>query len=159
MPKRPLKLHIRIPAYAHPRNDWRRAIHKAIQDRQQSSPVRYSPDDKLEVRIYLSLDKRQVGVHDVDNRLKDCLDALQGRAGGSKKRRSLEAIIPNDRQIYRVVIEKGIPPKQARGLGHLTIRRFPEASEIAERARKRAKLSAAEAMNLALRETRAARRS
>ena len=124
MAKRPLKLHIRIPAYTHPRNDWRRAIHKAVQDRQQASPVKYSPNDKLEVRVHLYLDKRQVGVHDVDNRLKDCLDALQGRAGGSKKRRSLEAIIPNDRQIYRVVIEKSLPPKQAKGLGHLTIRRF-----------------------------------
>jgi len=124
MPKRPLKLHIRIPAYTHPRNDWRRAIHRAIQDRQLHSPVRYSSNDKLEVQIYLALDKRQVGVHDVDNRLKDCLDALQGRAGGSKKRPSFDPIIPNDRQVYRVVIEKGIPPKQAKGLGHLTVRRF-----------------------------------
>jgi hypothetical protein len=124
MPKRPLKLHIRIPAYTHPRNDWRRAIHKAVQDRQRTSPVRYSPNDKLEVKIYLPLNERQLGVHDVDNRLKDCLDALQGRAGGSKKRPSFDPIIPNDRQVYRVVIEKGISPKQARGLGHLTVRRF-----------------------------------
>jgi hypothetical protein len=97
-------------------------------------------------------------VHDVDNRLKDCLDALQGCAGGSKKRRSLDPIIPNDRQIYRVVIEKSLPPKQAKGLGHLTIRRFRDASEILKRARKRAGLSPSEAMRLALRETRAARR-
>jgi len=153
-----LKLHIRIPAYAHPRNDWRRAIHQAIQDRQRRSPVRYSPNDKLEVEIRLYLEEGQVGVHDVDNRLKDCLDALQGRAGGSKKRPSLNPIIPNDRQIYRVVIEKSLPPKQAKGLGHLTIRCLREAPEILERARKRAGLSAAEAMRLALRETRAARR-
>jgi hypothetical protein len=63
-------------------------------------------------------------MHDVDNRLKDILDALQGRAGGPKKKRTLEPIIPNDRQIYRVIMEKGLPPRQSKGFGHLTIRKF-----------------------------------
>jgi hypothetical protein len=35
--------------------------------------------------------------------LKDILDALQGRAGGSKKIRRLAPLIPNDSQIYRVI--------------------------------------------------------
>jgi uncharacterized protein YfaA (DUF2138 family) len=62
--------------------------------------------------------------HDVDNRLKDVMDALQGRAGGSKVRRRLMAVIPNDVQIYRVVIAKSLSPAQSRGFGHLTVRRL-----------------------------------
>jgi hypothetical protein len=125
MPKRPLKLSIRIPEYQGPRNTWREAIHRAVAERQRATPVRYAPGDRLEVslRLYFT-DKRAAEIHDVDNRLKDCLDALQGRAGGSKAVRSLPAIVPNDRQIWRVVVQKGLAPKQAHGLGHLTIRRF-----------------------------------
>jgi len=49
---------------------------------------------------------------------------LQGRAGGSKKIRTLSAIIPNDKQIYRVVIEKALPPKQSKGFGHLIVTKY-----------------------------------
>ncbi|MGH9199678.1 MAG: hypothetical protein ACRD2A_00390, partial [Vicinamibacterales bacterium] len=113
------------PEYQSPRNTWREAAHRAVAERQRATPVRYAPNDRLEVslRLYFT-DKRAVEIHDVDNRLKDCLDALQGRAGGSKAVRSLPAIVPNDRQIWRVVVQKGLAPKQAHGLGHLTIRRF-----------------------------------
>jgi len=58
---------------------------------------------------------------DADNRLKDIMDALQCRAGGSKKRRILSPIIPNDKQIYRVTVEKALLPKQSKGMGHLVI--------------------------------------
>jgi len=64
--------------------------------------------------------------HDVDNRLKDIMDALQGRAGGSKKIRRWAPIIPNDKQICRVTIEKALPPKQSKGLGHLVIIRLKD---------------------------------
>jgi hypothetical protein len=124
MPNRPLKLHIRIPAYAGPRNTWRRAINEAVQARQATSPVRYNETDKLEVVVRLYLDKVGLKFHDVDNRLKDCLDALQGRMGGSKNQRPRNPIIKNDCQIFRATVEKGLAPKQARGLGHLTITRF-----------------------------------
>jgi hypothetical protein len=62
MPKRPLKLTIRIPEYRTPRNAWRRMLHEAVKDVQRTTAVMYEPDD----------------------RLKDCLDALQGRVGGTK---------------------------------------------------------------------------
>ena len=124
MAKRPLKLVVRIPEYSHPRNSWREAIYAAVRERQRSSKVRYRPEDKLEVLIRLYLSGRRLELHDVDNRLKDCLDALQGRAGGSKKDRRLDPIIPNDRQVFRVVIEKRLPPKQSRGLGHMIVRRL-----------------------------------
>jgi hypothetical protein len=137
MPKRPLRLKIRIPEYVHPRNDWRRALHKAVREQQRRSPVRYAPDDRLELSIRLYLNPRALALHDVDNRLKDILDALQGRAGGSKKVHALDAIIPNDRQIYRVVIEKALAPWQARGLGHLTIRRLDQRRVSRASARRR----------------------
>lgn len=62
--------------------------------------------------------------HDVDNRLKDILDALQGRVGGPKAIRTLAPIIPNDRQIYRVIIEKAPLSWQSQGWGHLIIRKL-----------------------------------
>jgi len=122
--KRPLKLTLRIPPYERPRNVWRKRLHHVVLQRQRKSPVRYSETDKLEVEVRLYIKGKGLAVHDVDNRLKDILDALQGRAGGPKKRRTLEPIIPNDRQIYRVIMEKGLPPWQSKGFGHLTIRKF-----------------------------------
>ena len=124
MAKRPLKLNIRIPPYETPRNAWRKKLHKIVAHRQRRSMVRYSTDDKLEVAIRLYISGSALAVHDVDNRLKDILDALQGRAGGSKAKRTLLPIIPNDRQVHRVIIEKAAPPHQSKGFGHLTIRKF-----------------------------------
>ena len=76
----------------------------------------------MQVRLYMS-DVR-LRFHDVDNRLKDILDALQGRAGGPKAERRLRALVPNDHQIWRVSIEKSLPPRQSRGMGHLVIRKY-----------------------------------
>jgi hypothetical protein len=122
--KRPLKLTLRIPPYERPRNVWRKKLHHVILQRQRKSPVRYKETDKLEVEVRLFIKGTALTMHDIDNRLKDILDALQGRAGGPKKRRTLEPIIPNDRQIYRVIMEKGQPPWQSEGFGHLTVRKF-----------------------------------
>lgn len=124
MAKRPLKLTLRIPPYKRPRNAWRETLHKAVLDVQRKSPVAYSENDKLEVEVRLYMNDLALRFHDIDNRLKDILDALQGRAGGSKKVRRLLPIIPNDNQIYRVVIEKCRPPWQSKGFGHLTIRKY-----------------------------------
>ncbi len=124
MAKRPLKLTVRIPPYQTPRNAWRKKLHKAILRRHKESQVVYSEKDKLEVEVRLYMTGSALRSHDVDNRLKYILDALQGRAGGSKRKHTLTPIIPNDRQIYRVIMEKGAPPGQSRGMGHLTIRKF-----------------------------------
>lgn len=64
---------------------------------------------------------RALEIHDVDNRLKDILDALQGRMGGSKAVRMFAPIILNDRQVYRVVVSKSSPPGQSHGLGHVAV--------------------------------------
>jgi hypothetical protein len=50
-------------------------------------------------------------IHDVDNRLKDILDALQGRFGGPKSVRGKFRLVHNDRQVSRVVMEKQVIPK------------------------------------------------
>lgn len=62
--------------------------------------------------------------HDVDNRLKDIMDALQGKAGGPKEKRTLKPIVPNDSQVYKVTIEKRTPPPQSLGFGHLIIKKY-----------------------------------
>ena len=124
MAKRRLKLHVRIPPYRAKRNAWRRKIHEAIVAAQTRRKVRYGPDDIVEIDVRLYMQTGDLNSHDVDNRLKDVMDALQGRAGGSKGKRRLTAVVPNDRQIFRVVMEKGPPPGQSRGLGHLTVRKL-----------------------------------
>jgi len=60
--------------------------------------------------LYLKKGKRH-DVHDVDNRLKDILDALQGRFGGPKSRHPKYRLIKDDRQVSRVVVEKQPVPK------------------------------------------------
>jgi hypothetical protein len=127
MPKRPLKLKVRIPEYSAPRNTWRQAIHRAVAEVQKKRDIRYDDEDRLEIVLRLYFNKEgSAEIHDVDNRLKDCLDALQGRVGGTKTKRSraLTPIVPNDRQIWRVLVEKAKAPKQSGGLGHLTITRL-----------------------------------
>ena len=124
MAKRPLKLHFRIPPYRGPRNAWRRLIHAAASEAQQRIGVRYLDTDRLQVEVWLYHDGGALGRHDADNRLKDVLDALQGGAGGPKAVRTLTPLIPNDRQIYRVAVERCEPPKQSLGCGHVTIHRL-----------------------------------
>lgn len=127
MPKRPNKLKIQIPEYQAPRNSWRAAIHRAVTDVQRTTSVKYGRADRLEGALKLCFtDGRSIEIHDVDNRLKDCLDALQGRVGGTKSKatRALDPIVPNDRQIWRVIVEKALAPRQAHGSGHLTIRKL-----------------------------------
>ena len=127
MPKRPMKLKIRIPEYKAPRNKWRHEIHKAVSEEKRIKQTYFKLNDRLEVtlRIYFK-DERSAKPHDIDNRLKDCMDALQGRVGGTKtkKTRLRKPIVPNDRMIWRAVVEKAIAPKQADSRGHLTIRRL-----------------------------------
>ena len=122
MGKPRLKVRFRIPPYVSPRAVWRRRLHAAGAQALRQAGVTYDPDDALELDVTLYLRGRALGLHDVDNRLKDIMDALQGHVGGTgKKRRALPALIPNDRQVFRVTIEKQAPPKQSRGLGHVVI--------------------------------------
>jgi len=121
MPKQRKKLKFRLPKYSPPRNEWRRKIHAAAKSAQDEAGVQYSPSDPLSVSIRLYMLGAELAANDVDNRMKDVFDALQGRAGGPKAKRTLTPIIPNDKQIFRVEMEKTYPPKQSLGLGHVVI--------------------------------------
>lgn len=123
MSKRKTSLHVRLPPYASPRLRWRRSIQRAAIQAQQESLVRYRPEDKLALTVTLYFDRLAVGWHDVDNRLKDVMDALQGRIGGPKVHRPITPIIPNDRQVYQVTVTKAPTPPQAHSRGHVWIRR------------------------------------
>jgi len=121
MPKRPLKISFRIPPYptGH-KHKWRPAIYAAAVEACKRAGVTYTKHDRLEVHVRLYMDADLLASHDVDNRAKDVLDALQGRARGPQ----LSAIIPNDNQVFKLVIEKALPPKQSRFLGHVEVRRL-----------------------------------
>ena len=43
-----------------------------------------NPEDKLELIVILYMNQDPLRWQDVDNRLKDIMDALQGRAGGRR---------------------------------------------------------------------------
>ena len=124
MAKRRMSLRVRIPPYKHPRNFWRESIHSEVVNVANDRGVLYQPDDKLELIIMLYLDETGLRFHDVDNRLKDIMDALQGRAGGSKAKRHLIPIIQNDHQVFKVTIEKMLPPRQSHSMGHLIVRGY-----------------------------------
>jgi len=117
-------LRVRLPPYVHPRLEWRRKLQAAIRRAQRQTRVTYAASDRLELSVRLYLKGRALEIHDVDNRLKDVMDALQGRIGGSKAIKPNAPVVQNDRQIWRVAIEKREPPPQSHGLGHLTVRRL-----------------------------------
>ena len=90
---------------------WRRAIHAAIIEEQDKTKVRYSDTDTLEVEVRLHLRNPKLTILDLDNRLKDVLDALQGFIGEKGKSGAWRPIVPNDNQIYRLIAEKCLAPK------------------------------------------------
>jgi len=117
-------LKVKLPPYETPRNAWRKKIHSAVARSMETANVKYSKDDRLVLEIELYMTERMLGFHDVDNRLKDVLDALQGRMGGPKNIHEHAKLIPNDRQIFQVVIQKVVVPNGSTEGGRLTIRRM-----------------------------------
>jgi hypothetical protein len=125
MPKARRTVTVVLPGYEHNRGQWRRKIHGAALRAAEKAGVTYDRDDAFEVIVLLYLKKgKRLSMHDVDNRLKDILDALQGRFGRSKSSRSL---IEDDRHVCRVLIEKQKIPKLYGGKnvgGRLKIRPY-----------------------------------
>jgi Holliday junction resolvase RusA-like endonuclease len=98
-----------LPTYRRDQSQWRKNILTNVLNAANKRGVRYDTDDRLEVVVLLYLSEgKRLDIHDVDNRLKDILDALQGRFGSVRTKRRL---IKNDNQIWRVVIEKQAIPK------------------------------------------------
>jgi hypothetical protein len=110
--KNPGTISVRLPGYQRDRLRWRRRILLSVLRAQRKNGVRYDPDARFEVVVLLYLKKgKRHDIHDVDNRLKDILDALQARFGGPKSARRKYRLFQNDRQVSRVVIEKQPIPK------------------------------------------------
>ena len=135
MVNRRLKLQVRIANFETDAKAWRLKIHAAIEDAQAGRNIQYSKDDKLEVEICLYLQNPKLTCLDLDNRAKNILDALQGfvfdKGKGGKTR-----IIPNDNQIYRLVVEKRLPPKaNLNSLSTITIRRYDRSRRTVKSAR------------------------
>jgi Holliday junction resolvase RusA-like endonuclease len=135
MPKVKRTIRTLLPTYQKDRQQWRREILENVRQAAATHGIQYEDDDLLEVEVvlYLKSGKRH-DIHDVDNRLKDILDALQGRFRGydsSKEQR----LIANDNKVCRAVIEKRPTPKV------LTNRRKDTGGRLVIRAykRKRAK--------------------
>jgi hypothetical protein len=125
MSKRALKLSVKIPNFMTGRGKWRRAIHAAVAAAQDKRTIAYGADDKLEVQIRFYLRDRKLTILDIDNRVKDLLDALQGFVGDKGKTYGLHPIIPNDNQVYRIVAEKRLPPKASRdALSTVVVRKY-----------------------------------
>lgn len=97
MGKQSLRLKVRLPRYETPRNEWRKRLHANIMTALKDKGIEYATDQKLELHITLYLAEPEIIFHDVDNRLKDIMDSLQGRMGGSKREQRFKRIIPNDR--------------------------------------------------------------
>src|SRR5574338_1476903 len=91
-----------LPAYRTDRKKWRQEIlacaRAAVNARLKPWPV----DGPFDVVLLLYFTKgKQHDKHDVDNRLKDVLDALQGAFfdKGKGKHRAADRIIKNDRRV------------------------------------------------------------
>ena len=91
---------------------------------QRERGVHFTNDDRLQIEVLFYLGEKGIEKHDVDNRLKDVLDALQGRLGGPKSKPQFRPIVPNDNRFFRIVAEKRTPPPQSLGFGHLVIRKL-----------------------------------
>jgi Holliday junction resolvase RusA-like endonuclease len=101
------KLQVRLPPYPHGmsrgnRLHWRNGIYESAWDEARRQHISYERDDAVKIKVKLVMVGTEMWFHDVDNRLKDVLDALQGRLGKRRK----TGIIQNDRQVSEVVIEK-----------------------------------------------------
>src|SRR5688572_32836731 len=124
MAKRRFSITVLLPAYARPRNEWRRKVHTAVLEAQTRRGVGYQDADRLELRISLALGDRTLDVHEIDERVKDVVDALEGRIAGPRSRRRIAPIIPSPDQIQRIVLEKAGARGKRGALGELSIARY-----------------------------------
>jgi hypothetical protein len=129
MPKIARTIRTVLPTYQRDRQRWRKQILENVRDAAAQRGVEYEDDDLLDVEVLLYLKRgKRHDIHDVDNRLKDILDALQGRFRGYVPKK-VPRLIANDNKICRAVIEKRATPKVFKNKtgdtgGKLTIRAF-----------------------------------
>ena len=124
MAKRRFSITVPLPGYARPRNEWRRRVHASVLDAQTRRGVGYRDADRVEVRITLFLGERPLDLHEIEERVKDVIDALEGRIAGPRSRRRIAPIIPSPDQIQRIVLEKSGARGRRGALGELAISRY-----------------------------------
>lgn len=119
------------------RKGWRIAIHKQVDLINRKHSGAYSIEDKLEVLVRLHLQEPQLTKLDLDNRAQDILDALQGMIGEKGKSGKLKPVIPNDRQIYKLTLEKRKPPKaNPTAKGSIEIRPYSKRARTSARSKR-----------------------
>ena len=123
MAKRRFTISATLASYAPPRTEWRRKVHAAILEAQTFRGVGYRESDLLELRVSIFLPSRPLDVHDIDERVKDIVDALEGRIAGRRSRRRIAPIVATG-QIRRVILEKDTRSVRGRPFGVLTIARY-----------------------------------
>jgi len=121
--KRRFTISATLPAYAPPRNEWRRRVHAAVLEAQTFRGVGYRESDELELRVSIFLGARALDVHEIDERVKDIVDALEGRIAGRRSRRHIAPIVSGG-QIRRVILEKDTRTLRGRPFGVLAIARY-----------------------------------
>src|SRR5688572_25222308 len=98
-----------LPTYLKDRQEWRRQILRNVRRAAKENSIKYERDQLFAVEVVLYMDRgKRHDIHDVDNRLKDILDALQGAFRGSGRKLRL---IKNDNKICKATIEKRPTPK------------------------------------------------
>jgi Holliday junction resolvase RusA-like endonuclease len=104
-----------LPQYQTDRKKWRRGILERAREALDGRGRVWADTGPFEVIVLLYLSPgKQFEKHDVDNRLKDVLDALQGAFFAKKhgKARHRQRLIRNDSSVCRVVVEKQSVPKK-----------------------------------------------
>jgi len=98
-------------------------VHAAVLEAQTFRGVGYRESDRLEMRVTLHLGPRTLDIHEVDERVKDIVDALEGRIAGRRSRRRIAPIVSSG-QIQRIILEKDTRIPRGRPLGLLSIARY-----------------------------------
>ena len=98
-------------------------MHAAVLEAQTFRGVGYRESDLLELRVSIFLPTRPLDVHDIDERVKDIVDALEGRIAGRRSRRRIAPIVATG-QIRRVILEKDTRSLRGRPFAMLAIARY-----------------------------------
>jgi hypothetical protein len=99
-------------------------VHAAVLEAQTFRGVGYRENDQLDLRVALYLGPRPLDLHDSDERVKDIIDALEGRIAGRRSRRRIAPIVSSG-QVRRIILEKQETwSARGRPFGLLTISRY-----------------------------------
>jgi hypothetical protein len=113
---------------------WRQEILSCARKAARARGRKWVNRGPFEVVVLLYLTEgKQYDKHDVDNRLKDVLDGLQGAFYNKErgKHRAQGRIIKNDSSVCRVIVEKQYLPKKHKNRespsgGRLIVRAYKE---------------------------------